>query len=97
MSKRHVLGASQIGSIIRVFRYSRYDSEMLDQLSCCGYHKSRTRATRIPMSTRDSRHAWFLEAVREIRTVRNVGIDLINFHANLKGMSYGEKEKDPFR
>ena len=39
------------------------------------------------------RHAWILEAMREIRTVRMVGIDLINFHANLNGMFYGEKRK----
>src|SRR5438094_6078617 len=39
------------------------------------------------------RHAWILEAMREIRTVSKVGIDLINFHANLNGMFYGEKRK----
>ena len=39
------------------------------------------------------RHAWILEAMREIRTARKVGIDLINFHANLNGMFYGEKRK----
>jgi sugar phosphate isomerase/epimerase len=39
------------------------------------------------------RHAWILEAIREIRTARRVGIDLINFHANLNGMFYGEKRK----
>jgi sugar phosphate isomerase/epimerase len=39
------------------------------------------------------RHAWILEAMREIRTVRMIGIDLINFHANLNGMFYGEKRK----
>jgi sugar phosphate isomerase/epimerase len=39
------------------------------------------------------RHAWILEAMREIRTVKMVGIDLINFHANLNGMFYGEKRK----
>jgi len=39
------------------------------------------------------RHAWILEAMREIRTARMVGIDLINFHANLNGMFYGEKRK----
>jgi len=39
------------------------------------------------------RHAWILEAMREIRTVRMVGVDLINFHANLNGMFYGEKRK----
>jgi sugar phosphate isomerase/epimerase len=39
------------------------------------------------------RHAWILEAMREIRTARKVGIELINFHANLNGMFYGEKRK----
>jgi sugar phosphate isomerase/epimerase len=39
------------------------------------------------------RHAWILEAMREIRTVKKVGIDLINFHSNLNGMFYGEKRK----
>jgi sugar phosphate isomerase/epimerase len=39
------------------------------------------------------RHAWILEAIREIKTARKVGIDLINFHANLNGMFYGEKRK----
>jgi sugar phosphate isomerase/epimerase len=39
------------------------------------------------------RHAWILEAIREIRTARKVGIDLINLHANLNGMFYGEKRK----
>ena len=43
------------------------------------------------------RHAWILEAMREIRTVKKVGIDLINFHSNLNGKFYGEKRKDPFR
>jgi len=31
--------------------------------------------------------------MREIRTVSKVEIDLINFHANLNGMFYGEKRK----
>ena len=39
------------------------------------------------------RHAWILEAIREIKTARNLGIDLINFHANINGMFYGEKRK----
>jgi sugar phosphate isomerase/epimerase len=39
------------------------------------------------------RHAWINEAIREIGTARNVGIDLINFHANINGMFYGEKRK----
>ena len=39
------------------------------------------------------RHAWIMEAIREIRIARKVGIDLINFHANLNGMFYGEKRK----
>jgi endonuclease IV len=39
------------------------------------------------------RHAWILEAIREIKTARQLGIDLINFHANLNGMYYGEKRK----
>jgi sugar phosphate isomerase/epimerase len=37
------------------------------------------------------RHAWILEAMREIRTAKKIGIDLINVHANLNGMFYGEK------
>jgi sugar phosphate isomerase/epimerase len=39
------------------------------------------------------RHAWILEAMREIKTARKIGIDLINFHANLNGMFYREKRK----
>lgn len=39
------------------------------------------------------RHAWVLEAKREIRIARMIEIDLINFHANLNGMFYGEKRK----
>ncbi|MFY9872760.1 MAG: sugar phosphate isomerase/epimerase family protein [Candidatus Nitrosopolaris sp.] len=39
------------------------------------------------------RHAWILEAMREIRTARKLGIRLVNFHANLNGMFYGEKRK----
>jgi len=39
------------------------------------------------------RYAWILEAMREIRTAKKVGIDLINFHSNLNGMFYGEKRK----
>ncbi len=39
------------------------------------------------------RHAWINEAIREIRTARKLGIDLINFHANINGMFYGEKRK----
>jgi sugar phosphate isomerase/epimerase len=39
------------------------------------------------------RHAWIMEAKREIGIARKVGIDLINFHANLNGMFYGEKRK----
>lgn len=39
------------------------------------------------------RHAWIMEAIREIRIAREVGIDLINFHANINGMFYGEKRK----
>ena len=39
------------------------------------------------------RHGWILEAMREIRTVRMIGTDLINFHGNLNGMFYGEKRK----
>ena len=31
--------------------------------------------------------------MREIRTAKKVGIDLINFHSNLNGMFYGEKRK----
>jgi endonuclease IV len=38
-------------------------------------------------------HAWILEAIREIKTARKLGIDLINFHANINGMFYGEKRK----
>jgi sugar phosphate isomerase/epimerase len=39
------------------------------------------------------RHAWILESLREIRTAKSIGIDLINFHANLNGMFYGEKRQ----
>ncbi len=39
------------------------------------------------------RHAWIMEAMREIRIARKLGIDLINFHANINGMYYGEKRK----
>jgi sugar phosphate isomerase/epimerase len=39
------------------------------------------------------RHAWIMEAIREIRVAREVGIDLINFHANINGMYYGEQRK----
>jgi endonuclease IV len=38
------------------------------------------------------RHAWILEAIKEIKTARELGINLINFHANLMGMLYGQKE-----
>jgi sugar phosphate isomerase/epimerase len=40
------------------------------------------------------RHAWILEAMREIRAARKLGIGLVNFHANLNGMFYGEKRKN---
>src|SRR5581483_2936041 len=39
------------------------------------------------------RNAWVIEAMREIRTAKKIGVDLINFHANLNGMFYGEKRK----
>jgi sugar phosphate isomerase/epimerase len=39
------------------------------------------------------RQAWIMEAKREIRVARKLGIDLINFHANLNGMYYGEHRK----
>jgi sugar phosphate isomerase/epimerase len=39
------------------------------------------------------RHAWVLEAKREIKIARKIGIALINFHANINGMFYGEKRK----
>jgi sugar phosphate isomerase/epimerase len=39
------------------------------------------------------RHAWILEAIREIKTARKLGINLINFHANINGKFYGEKRK----
>jgi sugar phosphate isomerase/epimerase len=39
------------------------------------------------------RHAWINEAIREIITARKLGIYLINFHANINGMFYGEKRK----
>src|ERR687887_32219 len=39
------------------------------------------------------RHAWILEAIREIKTAKKLGIDLINFHANINGMFYGQKRK----
>ena len=41
------------------------------------------------------RDAWILEATREIRTAKEIGIDLVNFHANLNGMFYGEKRRIP--
>jgi hypothetical protein len=34
--------------------------------------------------------------VREINTGWAIGRDLINPHANLYGMFYGEKKEDPF-
>jgi sugar phosphate isomerase/epimerase len=39
------------------------------------------------------RHAWVMEAIREISIAKKIGIDLINFHANLNGMFCGEKRK----
>jgi sugar phosphate isomerase/epimerase len=39
------------------------------------------------------RHAWILEAIREIKIARKLGIDLINFHANINGMFYGKRRK----
>src|ERR687883_612334 len=39
------------------------------------------------------RHAWILESLREIKTAKKLGIDLINFHANINGMFYGERRK----
>ena len=39
------------------------------------------------------RHAWILEAIKEIKTARELGIDLIDFHANINGMFYGQKRK----
>ena len=39
------------------------------------------------------RHAWILEAIREIKTAKKIGIDLINFHANINGMFYGKGRK----
>lgn len=39
------------------------------------------------------RHAWIDEAIREIKIARKLGIDVINFHANVNGMFYGEKRK----
>ena len=39
------------------------------------------------------RHAWILEAIREIKTAKKLGIDLINFHANINGMFYGQRRK----
>ena len=39
------------------------------------------------------RHAWILEAIREIKTAKKLGIDLINFHANINGMFYGKGRK----
>jgi len=38
-------------------------------------------------------YAWILEATREIRTAKEIGIDLINFHANFNGMFYGENRR----
>jgi sugar phosphate isomerase/epimerase len=37
------------------------------------------------------RHAWILEAIREIKIARK--LDLINFHANINGMFYGKRRK----
>jgi sugar phosphate isomerase/epimerase len=39
------------------------------------------------------RHAWISEAIREIGIARKLGIDLINFHANINGMFRGENRK----
>jgi sugar phosphate isomerase/epimerase len=39
------------------------------------------------------RHAWILEAIREIKTAKKLGIDLINFHANINGKFYGGQRK----
>src|ERR671919_658117 len=39
------------------------------------------------------RSAWIQEAMREITIAKMIGIDLINFHANLNGMFYGEKRR----
>jgi sugar phosphate isomerase/epimerase len=39
------------------------------------------------------RNAWIKEAIREIRIARKLGVYLINFHANINGMFYGEKRK----
>jgi hypothetical protein len=37
------------------------------------------------------RSAWIQEAMKEITIAEMIGIGLINFHANLNGMFYGEK------
>src|SRR5918912_2203860 len=39
------------------------------------------------------RDAWICEAIREIRIAKKIGVDLINFHANVNGMFYGERRK----
>jgi sugar phosphate isomerase/epimerase len=39
------------------------------------------------------RSAWIQEAMREITIAKMIDIDLINFHANLNGMFYGEKRR----
>jgi len=39
------------------------------------------------------RDAWILEAIREIRTAKGIGLGLVNIHANLNGMHFGEKRK----
>ena len=39
------------------------------------------------------RHAWILEALRETKTAKKIGIDLINFHANINGMFYGQRRR----
>jgi sugar phosphate isomerase/epimerase len=39
------------------------------------------------------RQGWILEIMREIRTARKIGIDLIKVHANLNGMFYGNKRQ----
>jgi sugar phosphate isomerase/epimerase len=39
------------------------------------------------------RNGWILEAIREIKIARKMGIDIIIFHANINGMFYGKRRK----
>ena len=39
------------------------------------------------------RRAWILGGMRKIKTAKRIGIDLINFHATVNDMFYGQKRK----